>query len=372
MTQPVPGKVCVVPSLWSPVLGAVGLFAFALVTHAVWPQLLACALVGLVGASLVGMGRQVPVDVDIELPDRVVVGRPFETKLHVTHRGSGPSRPLVVRHRVVAAAGRVPHYATMIGTLAGHESVVVRGSRVPRARGVIETSHLEIDAVAPFGFFTRRTVIAVSQRVLVLPAPAPAIALPQSIGIQSGTAGAAGGLDAGAVRAWRPGDQVRNVEWRSTARTGQLTVLEREELSAGSLVAVLVGTSGVPAFEAVVAVATATAAAALHQGRIVDVVTSHGHIRCSSLRTEGALLEFFARIEQAEPLSDASLDQVLRSCGRGGTLLVALAPATFADWRMRVGARAAIAGVQVIDATTTKAATATSKPATAAPIARRT
>ncbi len=363
MTPPVRGKICVVASLWPPVLGALGLFAFALVSHAVWPQLMACALVGLVGASLVGMGRQVPVDVEIELPDRVVVGRAFETKLRVTHLGSGPSRPLVVRHRVVTAAGKMPHYATMIGTLAGHESVVVRASRVPRARGVIEASHLEIDAVAPFGFFTRRTTIGISKRVLVLPALAPAIALPQSIGIRSGTVGTTGGLDAGAVRAWRPGDQVRNVEWRSTARTGQLTVLDREELSAGSLVAVLVGTSGVPAFESAVAVATATAVAALHQGRIVDVVTSHGRIRCSNLRTEGALLEFFARVENAEPLNDTSLDQVLRACGRGGTLLVALAPMSFTDWRARVGARAAIAGVQVIDATT--------KPATA-PSARRT
>ena len=321
MTQTAPGKVCVVPSLWSPVLGAVGLFAFALVTHAVWPQLLACSLVGLVGASLVGMGRQVPVDVDIEFPDRVVAGRPFETKLHVTHRGSGPSRPLVVRHRMAAATGRVPHYATMIGTLAGHESVVVRAIRVPRARGLIEASQIEIDAVAPFGFFTRRTVIEVSQRLLVLPASAPAMALPESIGIRSGTVGATGGLDAGAVRAWRPGDQVRNVEWRSTARTGQLTVLDREDLSAGALVVVLVGTSGLPAFESALAVATATAVSALHQGRTVDVVTSDGHITCSSLRTEGALLEFFARVDRAEPLSDASLDQVLRSCGRGGTLL---------------------------------------------------
>jgi len=140
-------------------------------------------------------------------------------------------------------------------------------------------------------------------------------------------------------------------------------VLDREQLSAGSLVALLVGTSGVPAFESAVAIATATAVAALHQGRTVDVVTSHGHIRCSSLRTEGALLEFFARVENAEPLNDASLDQVLRSCGRGGTLLLALAPATCTDWRVRVGARAAMTGVQVIDAAT--------KPGTA-PIARRT
>src|SRR5437868_6056024 len=275
MTQPVRGKICVVPSLWPPVLGAVALFGFALVTHAVWPQLLGCALVGLVGASLAGLGRQVPVDVDIELPDRVSVGQSFETKLNVTHRGSGPSRPVVVRHRVIAASGRVPHYATMIGTLAGHESVVVRASRVPRARGVIEASQLEIDAVAPFGFFTRRTVIGVSQRVLVLPASAPAIALPQSAGIRSGVVGAKGGLDAGAVRAWRPGDQVRNVEWRSTARTGRLTVLDREELSAGSLVVALVGRSGQPAFESVVAIATATAVAAVHQGRVVEIVTSH-------------------------------------------------------------------------------------------------
>jgi uncharacterized protein (DUF58 family) len=330
-------------------MGAVGLFAFAAVTHAVWPQILGCALVGLIASSLIAVIRPLPIGVAVELPERLVVGRPFETTLRVTHRGSGVSRPLIVRHRFLRGQGKVPTYATMVGTLAGHEEVVVRAGRTPRARGRIEASQLEIDAVAPFGFFTRRTVIAVARPVVVLPASAPALAVAQVAGVRSGAVGTTNGLDAGAVREWRPGDQVRNVQWRSTARTGRLTVIEREEQSAGVLVVVVVGKTGDAAFETTLATVSATAATAVRQGQPVLVVTSTAEISCARERTESALLEFFACIEKADPFNDALIAQVLRTAGRGGTVMLAAGPTMPSTWRAHLGTYALRAGVRIVD-----------------------
>jgi uncharacterized protein (DUF58 family) len=355
------GQLCVVRSLWPPAAAAAGLFGFAYVTHAVWPQLLACALVGLIIASLLGIVRPASVTVDVELPDRVVVGRPFETVLRITHAGSGPSHPLVVRHRILVGRRYVPNYAAMVGALAGHESVVVRAGRTPVTRGVVERSQLEVDAIAPFGFFSRRTVIPLHDPILVLPALAPAVVLPVAPGTQAGTVDRTQGMDAGAVRDWRPGDAVRNVQWRSTARTGRLTVLEREDVAAGALVILVVGRSGDPAFEAVVATACATAVTALHQGQAVVVVTAKSEIRCTQLRTEGALLEFFARINAAEPVSEPLLHSIFGYSGnpgylgRGASLLLAAAPSVPsvpsvpAGWRESADRIAVGAGIRIVD-----------------------
>jgi uncharacterized protein (DUF58 family) len=343
------GKLCVAPTLWPPVIGAAGLFSFAVVTHAVWPQLLGCALIGLIASSLFAVARPPHIDVQIELPARVVVGEPFETVLHIRNLGSRPSRPLIVRHRPLAPRRYVRQHATLVGALAGHEEVTVRPGRTPLARGVIEASQLEIDAHAPFGFFSRRTIVAVPGPLFVLPALTPALTLPLAAGARAGVVGRTNGLDVGAVRDWRPGDQVRNVQWRSTARTGRLTVLEREDLSAGSLVVLVVGAAGDAAFEASLATAAATAVSALHQGLAVVVITSAGEIRCAQLAAEGALLEFFARVDAAVPLEESLTRRALEHAGRGGTLIVAAAATTPVMWRDKVRSLAAPAGVHVID-----------------------
>jgi uncharacterized protein (DUF58 family) len=343
------GKLCVAPTLWPPVIGAAGLFSFAIVTHAVWPQLLGCALVGLIASSLVAVARPPRIDVQIELPERVVVGEPFETVLRIRNLGSRTSRLLIVRHRPLAARRYVRQHATLVGALAGHEEVTVRPGRTPLARGVVEASRLEIDALAPFGFFSRRTIIAVPGPLFVLPALTPALTLPLAVGARAGVVGSTNGLDVGAVRDWRPGDQVRNVQWRSTARTGRLTVLEREDLSAGSLVVLVVGNSGDAAFEAALATAAATAVSALHQGLAVVVITSKGEIRCAQLAAERALLEFFARVDAAAPLDEGLTRRALEHAGRGGSLIVAAAATTPAVWRDKVRSLAAPAGVHVID-----------------------
>ncbi|MDQ1494161.1 MAG: hypothetical protein QOG69_644 [Actinomycetota bacterium] len=343
------GRLCVLPTLWPPVLSALSLFAFAFVTNAVWPQLVGCALVGLVASSLIAVARPPRIDVRIDLPDRVLVGEPFETTLHIRQAGAGPSRPLVVRHRLLSTRRLVPDYATLVGTLPGHDEVVLRIGRTPVARGAIERSQVELDAVAPFGFFARRTIVPVPQALLVLPALTPALPLPIATGARSGVAGRTNGLDAAAVRDWRPGDQVRNVQWRSTARTGRLTVLEREDVSAGSLVILVLGRTGDRDFEFALAKAAATGVAALRQGMATVVMTSDGEIACSHPRTERALLEFFARINRATTMDDALLARALGIAGREGSLVLAASSATPAAWRTNLRSLSSRAGVRLID-----------------------
>jgi uncharacterized protein (DUF58 family) len=354
------GQLRVLRTLWPPVIAAAALFVFAAVTHAIWPQLVGCTLVGLVGASLLAVLRRPHIDVRIEMPERVIVGKPFETRLRIRNLAARPTQPLVVRHTWSTASGTrrlIPRHAAFVGVLLGHDEVTVSVARTPVGRGAIEVSRLEIDVLAPFGFFARRGLVVVPRALLVLPALVPAVALPVSAGSRSGVVGRTKGVDIGAVREWRAGDEVRDVQWRSTARTGRLTVLEREEPSTGSLVIVVVGRSGEPAFESAVATAAATGVSALHQGIATVVVTAPpapAELRCQRIPTDGSLLESLARIERAEPLDRGAVQRALRYATRGGCILLAAGDTASTQWRAELRTAAARAGVQLADLSDTR------------------
>ncbi len=119
-------------------------------------------------------------------------------------------------------------------------------TRTPAARGVLSGDEVRIDATAPFGLFSRTMVELVDRELVVLPALATMDSIPASTGGDRATTRATGS-DAGGVREWRSGDQVRHVQWRSTARTGRLTVAERDHVAPGALVLLIAGRSGDPA-----------------------------------------------------------------------------------------------------------------------------
>ena len=66
------------------------------------------------------------------------------------------------------------------------------------------------------------------------------------------------GLDVRGVREWRPGDAVRHVHWRSTARTGRLAVLDYAEPTSARSACLIAGTTAEARFEAALALAAST------------------------------------------------------------------------------------------------------------------
>jgi uncharacterized protein (DUF58 family) len=341
-----PAPIRVARSAWLPVSSAAALFVFAALTDSVWPQLLACMVLGFLLTSFLAVARPLHIDVSVEIPDRVVVGKPFETAILLRNVSARTARALVVRHSWPTSRTLVAAHATYVDRIDAHHDLVVATTRTPAARGVLSPGEVRIDATAPFGFFSRTLVDLIDRELVVLPVLAPVDSIPVGAG-GDGALLRAKGMDAGGVREWRSGDQVRNVQWRSTARTGRLTVVERDHVATGPLVVLIAGRSGDPALEDAISKAATVGSVALRRGTAVLVAQADGG--CVRARTQASLVELLARAEIREPLDDAALNRAMRSAADGGSVLVAAGRTEFDAWATAVTRAAALAGVTVLD-----------------------
>ena len=113
-----------------------------------------------------------------------------------------------------------------------------------RGRGVYHLGPVELVSGDPFGLFARRTVFAHRPEVVVYPriVPIGRLGFPLAAGV-----GAARRLRAlqedpsrvAGVRAYRPGDPLRRIHWKATARQGELQVRTLESAVSPLLMLVL-------------------------------------------------------------------------------------------------------------------------------------
>jgi uncharacterized protein (DUF58 family) len=346
VSSSVPAPIAVARSAWLPAGSGGALFVVAAFTGSVWPQLLGCVVFGFLVTSFLAIARPLRIDVAIELPDRLVAGKPFETAISLHNASARAVRALVVRHSWPTSRTLVAAHATFVDRIDAHHDLVIATTRTPAARGVLLASEVRIEATAPFGFFSRTMVVSVDRELVVL----PVLASPESISSAAGGDGAtmrARGTEAGGVREWRSGDQVKSVQWRSTARTGRLTVVERDHVSAGPLVLLIAGRIGDPALEHAISKAATVSSMALRRGAAVLIAAEDG--RCVRARTEGSLVELLARTETREPLDDAALSRAMRFAADGGSVLVVAGRTVLSAWTPAVLRAATMAGATVVD-----------------------
>ncbi len=102
-------------------------------------------------------------------------------------------------------------------------------------RGCYSSSHFSAVALDPLGVFSFSRNVLSKQELVVYPAPCVTAELPESgaerFGWQSFVSAALRGasIDPDGVRTYVPGDPLRHIHWRQTARTGRLNVMEFEE-----------------------------------------------------------------------------------------------------------------------------------------------
>jgi hypothetical protein len=123
---------------------------------------------------------------------------------------------------------------------------------------------------------------------------------------------------------------VRHVHWRSTARTGQLAVLDYGEPTVGTIGVLLAGTMAGPAeprFEAALAVAAATAIRAIEDGVAVVVAVDNGAGYRIEMLTPQSWHRVFAETTGVGIPAPATLDRLLADVGLGGVLVVAVGSA---------------------------------------------
>lgn len=140
------------------------------------------------------------------------------------------------------------------GYLQGLASLAPRGSaawefELPcRARGVHEIGPIELTSGDPFGFFARRTVQAEHCELVVYPRLVPLRRLGFALSAGLGSALQRRALEedpsrTAGVRDYRPGDPLRRIHWKASARQGTLQVRIREPAAAPALLLALAAES---------------------------------------------------------------------------------------------------------------------------------
>jgi len=162
-------------------------------------------------------------------------------------------------------------------------------------RGLHDFIGFRISTRFPFGLIRKSRDIEVPTQVLVYPALVPVDALHLEGGMtQQNTSNTTRQSRAGqwsGMRDYRPGDDPRQIHWRSSAKRRRLLVRESEEESGKRAVVILDEPPIVrppepdgsdPAFEAAVSLAASVALALLNQGFEVDLQTRSVSVRGGS------------------------------------------------------------------------------------------
>ncbi len=104
-------------------------------------------------------------------------------------------------------------------------------------RGPVDATSWEVVSSDPIGLFCSRRICADAEVALVLPRFTSFVSQPQTRELEASVAAprAGSGTELFGVREYRPGDALRRIHWRSSARHGELVVREYEPPGAQTL-----------------------------------------------------------------------------------------------------------------------------------------
>lgn len=322
-TSPVTGVVSTTGWL---VLGAV-VASFALAWGFGWVEFafLGATLAAAVLVSVPFVFGRMRFRVDIALqPSRVVAGERALGQLIVENVGSAPSIPS--RLELPVGAGLAEFVIPAIAPAEQHEELFA----VPTNRRAV--------IVAGPAASVRGDQLGLLRRVVRWTDPVELFVHPVTARLQPSAAGLVRDLEGEitktitdndisfhALRAYEPGDPLRNVHWRTSARTGQLMVRQYEETRRSQLV-LLQSTershyASDDEFELGVSVLASLGVQVIRDGTRLDVVIEGGKLRTA---TPTVLLDDTSRIEAVDGAFDSLREYVRDGTKRLATASVAI------------------------------------------------
>jgi uncharacterized protein (DUF58 family) len=196
-------------------------------------------------------------------------------------------------------------------------------------RGFYAIDSMVVTFQDPLGLFVYNKLFKVHSEIVVYPVPEDVKDIILSGAERYGSrelpiaATRGSGLDPDGVRQYIPGDPLRRMHWKSTARTGKLNVIEFEEAKAVNVVIVLdlyqgtnIGTGKDTTLEYLVRMAASLAQNAIRQGASVRLITGD-EADPADFAGRGsehlfAILSSLARAESTDPnpLSSRLLERV--------------------------------------------------------------
>jgi uncharacterized protein (DUF58 family) len=236
-----------------------------------WFLLLAGAVVGALVVAVASRGRLDGLAVELAHPARVAVGAPLHTVLTVTNSGTRTSSEATL---CLQTAG-IADLTASVGRLQPGERIGVPVTRLANGRAIASVTLVHLVSQPSLGLTGTTRSLDVPDHVTVHPRlhDVPARPVGRQVGDGTGELLVSGqGGDVVGVRDWRPGDDRRRIHWRSTARTGRPTLVERGDPYTEQLRVVLVGTTDYSGFEDAVSAAASACDLAVRAGRAVTAV----------------------------------------------------------------------------------------------------
>ena len=212
-------------------------------------------------------------------------------------RGGFADQPLRITYELHNRKRWLPSFALEVGeidaearafvaSVGAGETVVARSEREWALRGVYPLSAVALATSFPFGFFRKTRTLELPGEMVVWPRVDRRVREPRVAGdrmmasgsVPVGAFGARGEFRS--LRPYRPGDDPRDVHWRSTARVGQPVVreYERDRARALWLCLDLRGENGKEDAETVVEIAAALAERALARGASLGLATADARV----------------------------------------------------------------------------------------------
>ena len=314
------------PRGWSLLGASVGLYVGGRILGLVQlAALAACAALLLAGAALWARTREVDLDAHRQVAERLQVGVVGRVDLVVTSRGSRTT-PTVA---VADAFDRGRRLARLLLPPLHTGESARAAYRIPtERRGRYFLGPLRISVSDPFGVARRSETLLGTDEVLVYPRLHEVPPPPEGGGddLDRDAPRVRGRPDPGGdfltLREYQPGDDLRRVHWRSTARRDELMVRQgelRRRAPAVVLLDVRPAAHDRRSFEIAVEACASIVAAIERAGRPVEVVTSAGApIGTPGQRHLASVLDELAVIEPGGP------NRFLARRGRRTPALVAI------------------------------------------------
>jgi len=180
-------------------------------------------------------------------PGRVAVGETVGVTLRLANRGMLPTGGLLVEDSLptgAAADGEPAQARFSLGTLQPTGMTMVEYPLPPLPRGRHRIGPLRIRLADPLGMVELVRTFAAATEVIVVPriVPLPGLSLPgghEELGADAARTAGATGADDLTVRPYRPGDDLRRIHWRSSARTDELMVRQEHRPWQGEVTVVV-------------------------------------------------------------------------------------------------------------------------------------
>lgn len=175
------------------------------------------------------------VQLDARCADRVRVGETLPIDLHVTQQRRWPQDLAVVPHRLPPALDPLPVDGVRLPTLARGETAHVSLGIRCHERGVHLWHGFRVETDFPFGIYRAFRTMPAAHKVLVTPAftPLARLTVPAGRRYQPGGIAMASRLGDSfefiGNREYREGDNLRDMDWRATARLNRPIVREYRE-----------------------------------------------------------------------------------------------------------------------------------------------